>query len=175
MDIYRQLIKSALARGNWTTFHLFSFFEHYWSSLPPRFPLPKNCTHHLSHNNNNLFSHIRKKRKNCKQTLGPISMRVHARRRQTYPHVSTGDVCCASGGMDGRGLRDVSQTDTHTLVHARTFSHSLTHVRCVTHTCTHTDTCRPFPPPWYCISFPFDVEFVFGCRGSVAAEESDVV
>ncbi len=60
-------------------------------------------------------------------------------------------------------------------MHARTSSHSLTHERCVTHTCTHTDTCRPFPPPWYCISFPFDVEFVFGCRGSVAAEESDVV
>lgn len=140
MDIYRQLIKSALARGSWTAFHLFSFFEHYLPSLLPRFPVPKSCTHHLSHNNNNLFSHIRKKRRNGKQTFGPISMRVHARRRQTYPHASTVNVCCASGGMDGRRLRDVSQTDrhTHTLVHARTFftqPHPCT--LCHTHLYTH--------------------------------------
>lgn len=61
MDTYRQLIKSALAKRNWTTFHLFSFFEHYCSSVLPRFPVPKRCIHHLSHNNNNLFSHIGKK------------------------------------------------------------------------------------------------------------------
>lgn len=61
MDTYRQLIKSALAKRNWTTFHFFSFFEHYCSSVLPRFPVPKRCIHHLSHNNNNLFSHIGKK------------------------------------------------------------------------------------------------------------------
>ncbi len=68
------------------------------------------------------------------------------------------------------GLREVMQTDTH----PRTCP-QVTHDRCVTHTCTHTDTCRASPPPFYCISFPCDVEFVFGCRGSVAAVESDAM
>lgn len=148
MDIYRQLIKSALARGSWTAFHLFSFFEHYLPSLLPRFPVPKSCTHHLSHNNNNLFSHIRKKRRNGKQTFGPISMRVHARRRQTYPHASTVNVCCASGGMDGRRLRDVSQTDRHTHTGTRPHVfHTASPMHAVSHTPVHTQTpVGPFLP-----------------------------
>lgn len=65
MDIYRRLIKSTLAKASQTTFHLFSFSEHYGSSLAPCCPLPKRCTHHLTHNNNSLFSHRRK-------TFGPV-------------------------------------------------------------------------------------------------------
>lgn len=43
------------------------------------------------------------------------------------------------------------------------------------HTPEHTQTpVVPFPSSWYCISFPFDVKFVFACQGSVVMEESDV-
>lgn len=104
-------------------------------------------------------------------------MRVHARRRQTYPHVSTVNVCRVSSGMDGRG-RGMSCRRIRTSAWARTFSHGLTHdARPVTHTCTHIQTQTPVGPSfpsWYCISFPFDAGFVFGCRGSAATEESDI-
>lgn len=50
------------------------------------------------------------------------------------------------------------------------------HMYTVSHTPVHTRTpVGSFLPSWSCIGFLFDVGFVFGCRGSVAAEESDAV
>ena len=46
----------------------------------------------------------------------------------------------------------------------------------VSYTPVHTQTpVGPFFPRGTVSVFPFDVEFVFGRRGSVASEESDVV
>ena len=118
MDIYRRLIKSALAKASQTTFHLFSFFEHYRCSLAPCCLLPKRCTHHLTHNNNSLFSH----RRNLWSSKVFIYMPAEDKHTLMCPQLMS----------PGRsGLRDITPT-------------CLTHVHCVTHTCTHTDTCRPF-------------------------------
>lgn len=95
--------------------------------------------------------------------------------KPTYPNVSTFmsalQVVAWTDWAEGRH----ADRCTHLYMPAR--FHTASPMYAVSHTpvYTHTDTCRPFMPAWYCMGFPFDVEFVFGCRGSVAAEESDVV
>lgn len=70
---------------------------------------------------------------------------------------------------------DVAQTNTHLYIPAHIHTAMCAHTPlCHKHLYIHTDTCGPFLPFWYCISFLFDVEFVFACRASVATKDSDV-
>ena len=100
--------------------------------------MPKMSTHHLSHDINNLFSHITKE-KNCKQTLCPLSMCLYVWQRQTYPHVSALWCLQVVAWRDG-AEEYCTDKYTHLYMPAHFPTASPMYIMLHTHTCTHTYT-----------------------------------
>lgn len=117
---------------------------HHFCQLP-LCVVPKSCTHHLTHNNNNLLSHKEKKGGKTRKTARLVHV-APAAGRQTCTLV------CLPGEWWQMSIGSHAASPTCALLWANAH--------------THTDVDTPVSGPshslsWYCITFPFDVKLCF--------------